>query len=60
MRPDQAHPAEWTPNPDGSWNSPKGRRYTDPKKINSLLISRARMGLPTTYDQWAEQTGATA
>lgn len=58
VRPDQAHPAEWTPNPDGSWSSPKGRRYTDPKKINSLLINRARMGLPTSYAEWVEHTGA--
>lgn len=57
VRPDQAHPAEWTPNPDGSWCSPKGRRYTDPSKINSLLINRARMGLPTSYAEWIDSTG---
>jgi hypothetical protein len=54
VRPDQVHPAEWTPNADGSWTSRKGRVYRDPKYINSLVIKRARMGLPTTYDDWLD------
>lgn len=57
VRPDQAHPAEWTPNPDGSWTSRKGRRYSDPAYIQSLLIKRGRMGLPTTYEEWLISKG---
>ena len=61
VRPDQAHPQDWTPHPDGvSWISPKGKRYKDPKYVNSLLISRARMGLPTTYAAWLESQGEVA
>lgn len=52
VRPDQAHPQDWSPNPDGSWTSPKGRVYRSPGHIGPLLIRRARMGLPTTYDDW--------
>lgn len=52
VRPDQKHPAEWTPNADGSWTSPKGRRYTDPAKLRSLVWKRLQMGLPTTFDEW--------
>ena len=61
VRPDQHHPSNWAPHPDGvSWISPKGKRYKDPKYINSLLIDRARMGLPTTYAEWLEAGGAEA
>ncbi len=52
VRPDQAHPSEWTPNEDGSWTSRKGRVYRDPAYIRSIVIKRARMGLSTTYDEW--------
>jgi hypothetical protein len=57
VRPDQAHPMDWTPNPDGSWTSPKGRRYADPKFVKSLVINRVRMGLPSSYDEWIAQHG---
>jgi hypothetical protein len=61
VRPDQHHPQDWTPHPDGvSWISPKGKRYKAPKYINSLLIDRARMGLPTTYSDWLAAGGAEA
>lgn len=60
VRPDQAHPADWTPNPDGSWSSPRGKTYRDPKYINPLRIKRARMGLSTTYDEWLERTSGGA
>lgn len=53
VRPDQAHPAEWCPNPDGSWTSPKGRTWRDPARLQSLIEKRARLGLPTCYADWA-------
>lgn len=60
VRPDQAHPQDWTPNADGSWTSPKGRRYQDPDYINSLIIKRGRMGLSTSYQQWLDCQGGAA
>lgn len=60
VRPDQAHPAEWKPNRDGSWTSPGGRRYSDPGYIGPLVIKRARMGLPTTYEAWLAEQGQAA
>ena len=53
VRPDQASPSEWTPNPDGSWLSPKGRTWRDPRIIDSLVEKRARLGLPISYEDWA-------
>jgi hypothetical protein len=57
VRPDQIHPAEWTPNPDGSWTSPRGRVFRDPRKIASLLIRRGRMGLATSYAEYCDSAG---
>jgi hypothetical protein len=54
VRPDQHHPQDYTPNEDGSWTSPNGRRISDPRKVYSLLIRRGRMGLPTTYEDWRD------
>jgi hypothetical protein len=48
VRPDQADPAAWTPMPDGSWRSPRGRRYTAERLIRPLIERRAALGLPTT------------
>lgn len=60
VRPDQAHPSEWTPNPDGSWTSPRGKRYRDPGYIRPLLVKRARMDLPCTYEDWLAEQGGEA
>jgi hypothetical protein len=61
VRPDQIHPAEFTPNPDGSWTSGRsGRTFRDPKKIQSLIIRRARMGLPTSYQEYCDSVGEPA
>lgn len=60
VRPDQIHPAAWTPNPDGSWTSPKGRTFRDPAKIQALVIRRGRMGLPTSYAEYCEAAGESA
>lgn len=46
VRPDQAHPAAWSPNEDGSWCSPAGRRFTHPATIAKVVERRAAMGLP--------------
>lgn len=55
VRPDQAHPSEWAPMPDGTWMSPKGRIWRDPTRIASLVEKRAALGLPITYDDWARR-----
>lgn len=61
VRPDQMHPAEWIPNPDGTWTSSRsGRVSRDPRKIKALIIRRARMGLTTTYAEYCESAGETA
>lgn len=57
VRPDQAHPSEWTPQPDGSWLSPRGRTWRDPARIASLVEKRAALGLPTCWADWARQAG---
>lgn len=57
VRPDQAHPSEWTPNPDGTWTSPRGRTWRDPARIESLVTKRGQLGLPTCYADWARGQG---
>lgn len=57
VRPDQAHPQEWTPNPDGSWTSPKGKVHKHPARVKTIVINRSRMGLSTTYEQWLAEQG---
>lgn len=59
VRPDQASPAQWTPNPDGSWSSPQGRRFTADRVIRPLIYKRAQMGLSITYEQWLAAQEAT-
>lgn len=48
VRPDQAHPGAWTVNPDGSYTSPGGRTYRDPKFIARIERRRAKFNLPIT------------
>lgn len=56
-RPDATHPAEWSPNEDGTWTSPSGRTYRSPRMIDRLVEKRAALGLPTCYadEQLAER-----
>lgn len=49
-RPDVADPAEWTPLPDGAWLSPGGKRYRAASVINPVIMRRAALGLPTTFE----------
>lgn len=60
VRPDQLHPADWIPNADGSWTSPKGRTFRDPAKIQALKIRRGRMGLATSYEEYVASVGEPA
>lgn len=57
VRPDQVHPSEYTPNPDGTWTSRTGRRISHPAKVRGIVITRHRMGLSTTYEQWSSESG---
>lgn len=57
VRPDQHHPGGYTPNPDGSWTSPGGRRISHPEKIRALIIRRGKMNLSTSYDEWLADGG---
>lgn len=58
-RPDQVDPAEWRPNPDGSWCSPRtNKRWRrDTRTVRSVLKKRLEMGLPTTYEEYIAVTG---
>lgn len=57
-RPDVADPADWRPNQDGSWSSPKGRRWRpDTKYVRNMIAKRRRMGLPTSYTEHIAMTG---
>jgi hypothetical protein len=60
VRPDQLHPADWIPNADGSWTSPRGRTFRDPAKIQALKIRRGRMGLATSYEEYVASVGEPA
>lgn len=51
VRPDQASPEDWTPNRDGSWRSPNGKRFTSPKYVGPLVRRRRELGLSTSYEQ---------
>jgi hypothetical protein len=46
VRPDQAHPAQWTRNDDGTYTSPAGRIYRNPGFIARLEAKRAKFNLP--------------
>lgn len=46
VRPDASHPAHWTLNDDGTYTSPAGRTYRDPKFIAALEVKRAKFNLP--------------
>src|ERR1700712_754289 len=61
VRPDQIHPAEYTPSSDGSWTSGRsGRTIRDLRKIKALVIRRGRMGLATSYEEYRESVGEPA
>lgn len=49
FRPDQHDPADWTPLPDGRWQSPGGRRHRpDTPLVASVVQRRTALGLPTS------------
>lgn len=49
VRPDQADPADWTPNRDGTWRSPAGRTFRSATVIGPLVKRRKALGLSTSY-----------
>lgn len=58
-RPDTADPADWRPNADGSWRSPKtGRSWrSETQMVRRVLNKRRAMGLPTSYEEYVSMTG---
>lgn len=61
-RPDVADPADWRPNPDGTWSSPRSARRwrADSKYVRRVIAKRRRLGLPTTYAEHVAMTGGDA
>lgn len=60
-RPDTHDPADWHPNPDGSWLSPRGKRWRgDSKYVRNVIAKRRRLGLPTSYPEYVAMLGGDA
>jgi len=58
-RPDVADPADWRPNSDGSWRSPKSGKSWRPetRMVRRVLKKRRVLGLPMSYEEYIEMTG---
>ena len=50
-RPDTAAPADWTPQPDGTWRSPHGRTWrASAPHVQRVIAKRVALGLPVSCD----------